>query len=177
MSSYFLGQIMLAGFDFAPNGFAACNGQLVPLQQNQALYSLLGVRFGGDGRTTFALPDMRSRTPAGSGPSVDANWQPPPYAVATTGGVESVTMLQSQMPAHTHALNATTSPGSVKSAANALYAGSGAENFYAAPGHPTPLMASTIGMAGGSQPHPNLQPYGVLGFNIAITGGIFPSRS
>lgn len=176
MSNYFVGQIMLAGFSFAPRGFAACNGQLMPVQQNQALFSLLGVHYGGDGRTTFGLPDLRSRTPVGSGPSVDPNWQPPAYAVGSTAGLETVTLLQSQMPAHTHPLNATTLAGTVKLPTNALYGGSGAENFYATPGHPTPLAASTIGMAGGGQPHPNLQPLSALGFNIAMTG-IFPSRS
>ncbi|WP_036139870.1 phage tail protein [Luteibacter sp. 9135] len=176
MSNYFLGQIMLAGFNFAPRGFATCNGQLMPLQQNQALYSLLGVRFGGDGRTTFALPDMRSRTPVGSGPSADGSWQPPAYVVGAAAGAEIVTLLQGEMPMHTHPLNTTTTAGTVKSPANALYGGSGAENFYAPPGHPTPLIGSTVGMAGGNQPHPNLQPYSALGFNIAMTG-IFPSRS
>lgn len=176
MSNYFLGQIMLAGFSFAPKGFASCNGQLMPVQQNQALFSLIGVKFGGDGRTTFGLPDLRGRSPAGSGPSADANWQPPAYTVGTAAGLENVTLLPGQMPIHTHPLNATTAAGTVKLPTNALYGNSGAENFYATPAHPTPLIGSTIGMTGGDQSHPNLQPFSVLGFNIAMTG-IFPSRS
>lgn len=176
MSNYYLGQVMLAGFNFAPRGFAACNGQLMPVQQNQALYSLLGTRYGGDGRTTFALPDLRGRTPVGAGPSADAGWQPATYPLGTAFGTEAVTLMEGQMPAHTHAFNATTAPGTVKLANNALYGGSGAENFYAPSSQAMPLAGTTIGQAGGNQSHPNLQPYGVLGFNIAMTG-IFPSRS
>jgi len=176
MSNYYLGQIMLAGFNFAPRGFAQCNGQLLPVSQNSALFSLLGVQFGGNGTVTFGLPDLRSRTPVGAVTSVDAAWQPPVYPVGMLAGVESVTLLQTEMPMHSHPLNATTTAGSVKAPTNALYGGSGAESFYAANAHPVPLAPPMVGPNGGSTSHNNIQPLNVLGFNIALSG-IYPSRS
>lgn len=175
MSNYYLGQIMLAGFNFAPRGFAQCNGQLLPISQNSALFSLLGVQFGGNGTVTFGLPDLRSRTPVGAGSSVDPAWQPPVYTVGMAAGVESVTLLQTAMPMHSHPLNATTTAGSVKSPTGALYGGSGTESFYAANAHPTPLAPPMVGPNGGNAAHNNIQPLSVLGFNIALSG-IFPSR-
>ena len=103
MPDVFLGQVMMTGFAFAPAGFAACNGAVISIGQNQALFSLLGTRFGGDGQSTFALPDLRSRTPAGFGRSVDPEWQPVPYDLGQSGGVEAVTLLAVEMPAHSHA--------------------------------------------------------------------------
>lgn len=176
MSDYYLGQIMLAGFGFAPRFFSSCNGQLIPLQQNQALYSLLGVQYGGDGIRTFALPDLRSRVPVGSGPSADATWQPPAYSVGQMAGVEAVSLISTQMPIHSHAFNAAAAAGTVKSPTNALYGGFGTEPAYAAPSPLVPLAPATIGPGGGNQPHPNVQPLSVLGFNIALSG-IFPSRA
>lgn len=102
MSEFFIGQVMLTGFAFAPKYFAQCNGQLLPVNQNQALFSLLGPRFGGDGRTTFALPDLRGRTPIGYAPSVDANWQPPVTPIGQAGGAEAVTLVPADLPAHSH---------------------------------------------------------------------------
>jgi microcystin-dependent protein len=176
MSNYYLGQIMLAGFDFAPRGFALCNGQLMAISQNNALFSLLGVQFGGDGRTTFALPNLQGRTPAGTGSSVDPAWQPAPYVMGQAAGVESVTVLTSQMPAHSHPLNASATTGTVKAPTNALYGGSGAESFYAANAHPVPLAPSMVGPSGGNTAHDNIQPVSVLGFSIALSG-IYPSRA
>jgi microcystin-dependent protein len=176
MSSYYLGQIMLAGFGFAPRYFAQCNGQLLPIAQNNALYALLGTQFGGDGVRTFALPDLRGRVPVGTGQSVDANWQPPAYTVGEMAGVENVTLLTTEMPVHTHAFNATSTPGTVKLPTNALYGGFGTEAAYASPAHPVPLAPSTLGPGGGNASHPNVQPFSVLGFNIALSG-IFPSRA
>jgi len=176
MSSFYIGQIMLAGFGFAPRYFSTCNGQLMPVSQNQALFALLGVQYGGNGVNTFALPDLRSRVPVGAGPSVDPAWQPPTYAMGEVGGVEAVSLLSSQMPMHSHAFTATTVAGTVKSPVNALYGGFGTESAYAAAGHPVPLAPSTLGPAGGNQSHPNVQPLNVLGFNIALSG-IFPTRS
>lgn len=176
MSNVYLGQIMLAGFGFAPRFFSSCNGQLIPVQQNQALFSLLGTQYGGDGVRTFALPDLRSRVPVGSGPSVDATWQPPVYTVGEMAGVEAVSLLPTQMPIHSHAFNAAAAAGTVKAPTNALYGGFGNEPVYVAPGQLVPLATTTIGPGGGSQPHPNVQPLSVLGFNIALSG-IFPSRA
>lgn len=176
MSNYYLGQVMLAGFGFAPKGFAQCNGQLMAISQNNALFSLLGIQFGGDGRTTFALPDLQGRTPAGTGSSVDPAWQPTPYLVGQLAGVESVTVLTPQMPAHSHPLNASTTAGTVRAPTDALYGGSGAESFYAANAHPVPLAPSLVGPSGGNTAHDNMQPLSVLGFNIALTG-YYPSRA
>lgn len=175
MSNYYLGQIMLAGFDFAPKGFAACNGQLMSVAQNQALFSLLGIQFGGDGRTTFGLPDLQGRTPVGTGTSVDAAWQPPSYPMGIMAGVETVTLLSPQMPMHTHPLNATTTAGTVKAPTNALYGGSGAESLYATSAHAIPLSPAMVGPSGGNAAHDNVQPISVVGFNIALSG-IYPSR-
>jgi microcystin-dependent protein len=176
MANYYLGQIMLAGFNFAPKGFAQCNGQLLPISQNSALFALLGVQFGGNGTVAFGLPDLRSRTPVGAGPSLDPSWQPPVYTVGMSAGVESVTLLQTEMPSHSHPLNATTTAGAVRAPTNALYGGSGAESFYAGNAHPTPLAPSMVGPNGGNSPHDNIQPLNVLGFNIALSG-IYPSRN
>lgn len=175
MSDYYLGQIMLAGFGFAPRFFSSCNGQLLPVSQNQALFSLLGTQYGGNGSATFGLPDLRGRVPVGAGPSMDPAWQPPAYALGEMAGVEAVSLLVTQMPAHSHPFTASTTPGTVKGPTNAVYGGFGAEAAYAPPAHPVPLAASTLSVNGGNQPHPNIQPLNVLGFNIALSG-IFPTR-
>src|SRR5579859_6633653 len=125
MSDYFLGQIMLTGFGFAPRGFALCNGQLMSISQNTALFSLLGTFYGGNGTTTFGLPDLRGRTPVGYGTSVDGGWQPSPYNIGQPFGTEAVTLLQSQMPAHNHLLGAITQNGAVRDPDTALYASTG----------------------------------------------------
>ncbi|AIY41595.1 Microcystin dependent protein [Collimonas arenae] len=168
---------MLTGFNFAPRGFALCNGQLLPINQNAALFSLLGVMYGGNGQTTFALPNLQGRAPLHTGPSVDPAWQPSPYVQGQPTGVETVTLLQSQMPQHNHLANASTTAGSVKNPTNALYGGSGSEAIYAtAAGPQVTLAPSTLSSSGGSGPHQNMQPCLVLNFNIALTG-IFPSRN
>ncbi|MDN2708994.1 tail fiber protein [Janthinobacterium sp. SUN118] len=177
MSDVFVGQIMMAGFAFAPRGFAACNGQLLPVQQNAALFALLGTQFGGNGQSTFGLPDLRGRTPFGSGASVDGSWQPTPLTQGTPGGSEAVTLLASQMPAHNHAASALTTAGTLKNPAGALYAGSGAESIYvAATGPQVALAQQTLATAGGNGPHINMQPFRVINFNIALSG-VYPSRN
>jgi len=177
MAQVYLGQIMLAGFGLVPRGFAACNGQLLPISQNQALFSLLGTQYGGDGRTTFALPNLQGRTPVGAGSSVDPTWQPTPYVQGELGGVETVTLLSQNLPPHTHTALGSTNAGAIKNPTNALYAGSGSESIYAPSSGPqVPLNGQTIGLTGGNTPHANMQPYCVLNFNIALNG-IFPSRN
>jgi microcystin-dependent protein len=176
MAEYFLGQIMMTGFGFAPRGFAFCNGSIMAIAQNQALFSLLGTTYGGNGTTTFGLPNLQSRTPVGFGASVDPNWQPSPYQWGETGGVENVTLLPQQLPAHTHVGNGTTTAGAQRTATNALY-GTNTEAIYAAPnGRLVPLSVPTVTFVGGSQPHPNIQPCETINYNIAMSG-IFPSRS
>lgn len=176
MSEIFLGQIMMSGFNFAPKNFAACNGQLLPVSQNQALFSLLGTQFGGDGRVTFGLPDMRGRTPLGYAPSVDAGWQPPPYVIGQAAGSETVTLTPAQIPGHTHAVNATTTAGSSRTPAGNLVAASAVVLYGSAESGLVPLAAATVGPGGGNAPHENRQPYSTINFCIALNG-ILPSRN
>jgi microcystin-dependent protein len=181
MSEYFLGQIMMTGFNFAPKTFAQCNGQLLPIAQNQALFSLLGTQYGGNGTTNFALPDLRSRTPIGYASSVDPSWQPPSVQIGEVGGSENVTLLSSNLPAHVHAVNASTTNGDNRIPAGRVYAtsinNSPAVAIYAASSGPTVSMnPATVAPAGGNLPHSNLQPYEVINFCIALSG-IYPSRN
>lgn len=184
MSEFYIGQIMMTGFPFAQKYFAQCNGQTLPVAQNQALFSLLGTQYGGNGSTTFMLPDLQGRTPVGAGQSVDGNWNPSPYPVGMIAGVENVTLDQSSMPTHTHAVNATVAAGTANLPttpslyATAAIAAGGNEAIYVpiTSGTRVPLMATTVTTAGGGQPHANMQPYRVINFNIALQG-IFPSRN
>lgn len=158
---------MPAAFGFAPKNFASCNGQLLPIAQNQALFSLLGVTYGGNGTTNFQLPDLRSRTPIGFAQGVPQG---------TLGGVENVTLQVSQIPQHIHTFNGTTTAASTRiPAGNVLLGSTGTQNVYAAAsGTQVPLNA--LDNAGQTQPHANIQPYLALNFCIALTG-VFPSRS
>lgn len=176
MSEFFIGQIMMAGFNFAPKYWALCNGQLLPIAQNQALFSLLGTQYGGNGTTNFALPDLRSRTPVGYASSVDPGWQPPAIQIGQTGGVENVTLLTTNLPSHTHSANATTTNGTTRNPTNAIYANTTASLHGPASGPAVPLNPSTLAPAGGNQPHSNVQPYTTINFCIALSG-IFPSRN
>lgn len=176
MSEFFIGQVMMAGFNFAPRFFAQCNGQLLPINQNQALFSLLGTQYGGNGTTNFALPDLRSRTPVGYASSVDPGWQPPSVQIGQSAGVENVTLLSTNLPAHTHALNAISTAGSTRNPNNALYASTTVNLHGPSTGGLVPQNPQAIAPAGGNQPHPNLQPYTAINFCIALSG-IFPSRN
>jgi len=182
VSEFFIGQVMMTGFNFAPRYWAQCNGQLLPINQNQALFSLLGTQFGGNGTTNFALPDLRSRTPIGYGSSADPGWQPPAIQIGQAGGAESVTLLSSNLPAHTHAVNASTANGDNRIPINRTYAtsqnsGGNAVALYAdANGPAVTLNSQSVSNAGGNQPHSNLQPYTTINFCIALSG-IFPSRN
>lgn len=167
---------MTFGFAFAPKGFAQCNGQLLSIAQNQALFSLLGTVYGGDGRTTFGLPNMQSRTPVGFGQSADQGYLPSPYAQGELGGVENVTLLTPQLPAHNHNLCGVTTATNGRNPTNNFY-GTTPTAIYANTGQTqVPLAATTIGQTGGTSPHPNLQPYRTINFCIALQG-IFPSRN
>lgn len=174
MSDFFIGQIKMFAFGYVPRGWAACNGQLLQISQNAALYALLGVQYGGDGRTTFALPDLRGRTPLGAGGSNDGGWQPPPLTVGTGGGSETVGLSAAQLPSHNHALGASTSVGNRKNPTGATFASTPVA-LYAATGDQVQLNPQTCSVNGGSMPHPNMQPYAAVNFCIALQG-IFPSR-
>ncbi len=172
----FIAQIMLFGGNFAPRGWAFCDGQLLPIASNSALFSILGVTFGGDGRTTFALPDLRGRVPmhAGAGPGLT------PRQIGQATGVEDVTLIESQIPSHNHEmLVASAAAANNRAASDAI----GRTDIFVDnnPSDPTtqPSIAlnnSTIGNAGGSQQHENMQPTLCINYIIALQG-IFPSRS
>lgn len=181
MSDFFIGQIMMTGFNFAPKFWAQCNGQLLPINQNQALFSLLGTQFGGNGTTNFALPDLRSRTPVGYGASVDPAWQPPQVQMGQPGGVENVTLTSGNLPPHSHLVNASTANGDNRNAGGRVFATSASSatppSLYASgTGALVPQNPQSVVPAGGSQPHTNLQPYTAINFCIALSG-IFPSRN
>lgn len=169
MSGYYIGQISAFGFNFAPRFWALCNGQLLPIAQNQALFSLLGTTYGGNGTTNFQLPDLRSRTPVGFG-------GPQNYVLGQVSGVENVTLLSTQIPQHVHSVAATTANGTVRNPNNAVYANTTASLFGPNTGSLVPLNPATVANAGANQPHPNLQPYSTINFCIALSG-IFPSRN
>src|SRR5687768_14180827 len=167
MAEPFLSEIRIMSFVFAPKGWALANGQLLPINQNQALFSLLGTTFGGDGRVNFALPDLRARVPihVGSG-----------FTLGEKGGEQAHTLTQAEMPQHPHLQNVTNGngTGSIPTNTSVLAA---ANNMYAAPpGNTTFNQAApgTISNAGGSQAHLNMQPFLTLSFCIALQG-IFPS--
>ena len=153
-------------FNFAPKGWAQCNGQLLPISQNQALFSLLGTNYGGDGRLNFALPDMRGRVP------IHMSGQ---YTVGEKGGEDFHTVNVTEMPAHPHAAQGTSLVGNQATAGGNVLANTAAL-IYDAPNALTALQPATISNVGESQPHENRQPYQVLNFCIAIMGA-FPSRT
>jgi len=172
MSDPFVAEIRVLPFNFAPVGWATCDGQLLPISQNTALFSLLGTNYGGDGKSTFGLPRLTGRFAMGEG-------QGPGLSQRSLGedlGAASVTLLTSEMPAHNHDLKAGAS-GLAASPAGALPApAANGASTYRAPGAPAPMAADAIGVAGGGQPHENRQPYLGLMFCIALQG-IFPSRN
>jgi len=176
VSDYFLGQIMLTGFGFAPRGFAQCNGQLLPTNQYSALFSLLGVQFGGNGSANFALPNLQGTTPLSYGSSRDPSWQPTPYPMGANGGVESVRLQQGNLPMHSHMGGATTAAASARNPVGAIYGAPSNAIFGPASSNLVPLATSDVSLTGGSQPHNNMQPFLAVNFNIALTG-IYPSRT
>ena len=170
MSEPFLAEIRMMGFNFAPRGWAFVDGQILPINQNQSLYSLLGNTYGGDGRTTFALPDLRGRTPLHVGDG---------HTLGQRSGAETMTLSAAEIPSHSHGVKASSTAGNNASPANTvLGAETGTEFAYRAPeaASTTPLRAGTITNAGGGQAHDNMQPYLAVSFCIALQG-LFPSRN
>jgi len=170
MSEPFLAEVRIVGFNFAPRGWAFCDGQILPINQNQALYSLLGTTYGGDGRTSFALPDLRGRTPIHVGASNGTDHQ-----LGQKSGEETHTLSANEMPQHTHVVNANTGVGTSDDPTNGFPARA-AENTYGALSNAGAMGAGTINNAGGGQAHNNMQPYLALNFCIALQG-LFPSRN
>ncbi|HEY6804030.1 MAG TPA: tail fiber protein [Pyrinomonadaceae bacterium] len=168
MAEPFIGEIKIISWNFAPQGWAFCNGQLLPINQNQALFSILGTTYGGDGRVNFALPDLRGRTPIYTGQG---------FTLGQRGGETAHTLILSEMPAHTHF-------GSCNGTANSANQGGPGGNYWADGGKSiysnaspnTTMLAGAVAPIGGSQAHENMSPYLVLNFIIALVG-IFPSRN
>lgn len=165
MSDPFIGEIKLVSWSFAPRGWALCNGQLIPIAQNQALFAVLGTTYGGDGQTTFALPDFRGRVPLHQGGSMP---------LGAVGGEAAHTLTVAEMAAHPHGANASPAAPNQPSPAGNLWAET--SSAYSTSPPDTAMNVAGCGATGGGQPHPNLPPYLVLNFIIALTG-IFPSRN
>jgi microcystin-dependent protein len=168
VSTPFLGEIRLFPYNFAPRGWAFCNGQILSIAQNTALFALLGTTYGGNGQTTFALPDLRGRVAnsSGQGPGLSS------YSLGQVGGTETVTLTQQEIPSHNHQVNSTNAdatssrPGGNVPSAGGGYAGAASNT----------MAPNMIGNTGGNQPHTNVQPYLTLNYCIALEG-IFPSRN
>lgn len=173
MADPFVAEIRIFPFNFAPKGWAWCDGQLLPLSQNTALFSLLGTTYGGNGKSNFALPDLQGRAPMhpGQGPGLSL------HDLGETGGSETVTLLESEIPAHSHALGAQNNPlSSVATPAGNTLTRPASGNLYTAVNTPVSMAGEAISPAGGDQPHNNMQPYLTFYFNIALQG-VFPPRS
>lgn len=166
MAEPFLAEIRLMSFVFAPQSWALCNGQLLPINQNQALFALLGTTYGGNGQTNFALPDLRGRVPIHVGGG---------HTLGELAGEQAHTLTQAELPSHTHLVNASSSATGGSATANGNVLGAG-NNVYRSSGELTTLNAATVANAGGSQAHLNMQPFLTLSFCIALQG-IFPSTS
>lgn len=167
MAEPFVGEVKIWGLGFAPRGWAFCHGQTLPISQYTTLYSLLGTQFGGDGRTSFAVPDLRSRVPMHpDGSSVNQG---------VRAGTESVTLTMAEMPAHRHGVNATSTAGTANAPASHIFAGSDATSYLGS-GNPVAMDPNSMSNTGGSQAHPNMQPTLALTFTIALQG-LYPSRN
>ena len=165
MSEPFLAEVRMVGFNFAPRGWAFCDGQILPINQNQSLYSLLGTTYGGDGRTTFALPDLRGRTPIHEGEG---------HTLGQKTGEETHTLSAAELPQHNHDLLASGSDADTNIPEGNVLARS--LNAYASPGETVELRPGSITNVGGEQAHDNMQPYIAVNFCIALQG-LFPSRN
>jgi microcystin-dependent protein len=165
MSTPFLSEIKIVSFNFPPKGWALCNGQFMPINQNQALFSLLGTTYGGNGQTTFALPNLQGRLPIHMGNG---------HTLGEAAGSSAVTINIQQLPTHIHGLQALNANAATNEGANGFLAQT--SNLYHSPTNLTTLHPSSVSSVGGSQPHNNMMPYLVLNFIIALQG-IFPSRN
>lgn len=168
----FIGEIAMFGGNFAPRGWALADGQILSISSNSALFSIFGTTYGGDGRTTFALPDLRGRAPihAGTGPGLS------PRRLGSRGGSETNTLSIAQLPAHSHALNATTDRANTSNPTGTLLGNTGRDDIYvsAAPG--TALSSASISATGGGSSVNNMQPYQAINYIVCLVG-VFPSRS
>ena len=167
MSNPFIGEIRMFGGNFAPAGWAFCNGALQPISENDALFTLIGTTYGGDGQETFGLPDLQGRTPVHVGTG---------FQLGEKGGVESVTLSTNQIPSHTHGLLASQDVGNSPNSTNNVIARSGQVNAFLNANPTLNMNAGFLGPIGGSQPHDNMQPYLCVSYIISLFG-IFPQQS
>ena len=176
MSEPFIGEVRMVAFNFPPRGWAFCNGQIMSISANTALFSLLGCSYGGDCRTTFGLPDMRGRVPIHYGASTGPGLSP--YSYAEKGGAEKVTLTQAQIPSHTHAARAENQGGNTFEPQNHVWSNDAneASATYSSNTPNVNMNSLAIGNTGGGQSHTNIQPFGTLNFCIALVG-IYPSRN
>ena len=172
MANPFVAEIRMFAGNFAPTGWALCNGQILPISQNTALFSLLGTTYGGNGQSTFALPDLQGCAPMhpGQGPGLSLR------DLGEQGGTEFLTLLQSEMPIHTHSLKASSEIGEDRTVTDESIAQSTGGALYAAPNNLTQMAPQTLPPAGGSLPHNNMMPYLTVTFIIALQG-VFPPRN
>jgi microcystin-dependent protein len=171
MADPFVAEIRIFPFNFAPKGWAFCDGQLMPLSQNTALFSLLGTTYGGNGKSNFALPDIQGNAVMhpGQGPGLSL------HDLGETGGSETVSLIESEIPGHSHAMTASQGDGNERGPAGQLLATGIGISQYQAPQSQTALAPTAVAPAGGDQPHNNMQPYLTLNFCIALQG-VFPPR-
>ena len=172
MADPFVAEIRIFPFNFAPRGWAWCDGQLMPLSQNTALFSLLGTTYGGNGKSNFALPDLQGRAPMhpGQGPGLSL------HDLGETGGSETVSLLESEIPAHSHTMSASADPADLRiPAPTRSMATSSGGNIYGTAANLVSHAPQALAPAGGDQPHNNMQPYLTFYFNIALQG-VFPPR-
>ena len=167
MSEPFLAEVRIFGFNFPPRGWAQCDGQILPINQNQSLFSLLGTIYGGDGRTTFALPDLRGRVPIHEGNG---------HSLGQRSGEESPALTVNQIPQHTHSARGSSDAGTAPIPAGNVLASSAPSEFYHGASNLVDLRAGTIANAGGGQGHNNMQPFTAVNFCIALQGQ-FPPRN
>ena len=168
MSQPYIGEIRMFAGNFAPAGWMFCEGQLMPISENDALFTLIGTTYGGDGQETFALPDLRGRVPLHQQISV--------FVLGEIGGVEEVTLTAQQIPVHNHALLASTNIASNANPGNNVLGQSGSVMLYRAGAPASAMSPSAVGLTGGSQPHTNFQPYLCVNFIISLFG-IFPTQN
>lgn len=168
----FIAEILLFAGNFAPRGWALCDGQLLPIASNQALFSILGTTYGGDGRTTFALPDLRGRVPMhpGSGPGLSTR------RLGERGGVENVTLTQVEMPSHNHSILAANTGGDDSDPTTAAGIGSASNDLFLETAPGTAMQNQIVTQSGGNQAHTNMQPFACINYIIALQG-VYPSRS
>ncbi len=172
MSQPFIGQISIFAGNFAPRGFAYCSGQLLAISQNNALFTLIGTTYGGDGQTTFALPNMSGRLPIHQGTLSGGG----SYVLGQSAGTETVTLLSSQLPTHSHSFPSNSASGTVVLPSNAVIASTSLGPFASGAATDLVMNAASLGLVGGNQPHDNLMPFLCIGFIIALEG-VYPARN